>query len=122
MRCDTLSHVPNVLPVALIGDHNFIDEDVMKRNQFARGRRRRAIALATAPLIAASLLSGCGSQGGPPTLTWYILPDNGGSVARAEQCAEASNGAYQVRIESLPSTATAQREQMVRRLAAGDAV
>ncbi|VEG54246.1 extracellular solute-binding protein [Mycolicibacterium aurum] len=109
-----------MLPVALIGDHNFIDEDVMKRNQFARGRRRRAIALASAPLIAASLLSGCGSQGGPPTLTWYILPDNGGSVARAEQCAEASNGAYQVRIESLPSTATAQREQMVRRLAAGD--
>lgn len=109
-----------MLPVALIGDHNFIDEDVMKRNQFARGRRRRAIALASAPLVAASLLSGCGSEGGPPTLTWYILPDNGGSVARAEACAEASDGAYQVRIESLPSTATAQREQMVRRLAAGD--
>ncbi|MGE0217022.1 extracellular solute-binding protein [Mycolicibacterium sp.] len=106
--------------MALIGDHNFIDEDVMKRNQFARGRRRRAIALASAPLVAASLLSGCGSEGGPPTLTWYILPDNGGSVARAEACAEASDGAYQVRIESLPSTATAQREQMVRRLAAGD--
>ncbi|MGE4025673.1 extracellular solute-binding protein [Mycolicibacterium sp.] len=41
-------------------------------------------------------------------------------MARAEACAEASDGAYQVRIESLPSTATAQREQMVRRLAAGD--
>jgi multiple sugar transport system substrate-binding protein len=109
-----------VLPVALIGDHNFIDEDVMKRNQFARGRRPRAIALASASLFAASLLSGCGSDGGPPTLTWYILPDNGGSVARAQQCADASNGAYRVRIESLPSTATAQREQMVRRLAAGD--
>ncbi|SRX81657.1 family 1 extracellular solute-binding protein [Cellulomonas fimi ATCC 484] [Mycolicibacterium parafortuitum] len=109
-----------MLPVALIGDHNFIDEDVMKRNLFARGRRRRAIALASAPLVAASLLSACGSQGGPPTLTWYILPDNGGSVARAQECADASGGAYQVRIESLPSTATAQREQMVRRLAAGD--
>ncbi|WP_237160896.1 extracellular solute-binding protein [Mycolicibacterium parafortuitum] len=106
--------------MALIGDHNFIDEDVMKRNLFARGRRRRAIALASAPLVAASLLSACGSQGGPPTLTWYILPDNGGSVARAQECADASGGAYQVRIESLPSTATAQREQMVRRLAAGD--
>ncbi|WP_238994730.1 extracellular solute-binding protein [Mycolicibacterium chubuense] len=97
-----------------------MDEDVMKRNQFARGRRRRAIALASAPLIAASLLSGCGSEGGTPTLTWYILPDNGGSAARAKECADASNGAYQVRIESLPSTATAQREQMVRRLAARD--
>jgi multiple sugar transport system substrate-binding protein len=92
----------------------------MKRNLFARGRRRRAIALAGAPLVAASLLSGCGSEGGPPTLTWYILPDNGGSVTRAQECADASNGAYQVTIEALPSTATAQREQMVRRLAAGD--
>lgn len=92
----------------------------MKRIQFARGRRRRATALASAPLVAATLLSGCGSQGGPPTLTWYILPDNGGSVARAQECADASGGAYQVSIESLPSTATAQREQMVRRLAAGD--
>lgn len=92
----------------------------MKRIQFARGRHRQAIALASAPLVAATLLSGCGSQGGPPSLTWYILPDNGGSVARAQECADASGGAYQVRIESLPSTATAQREQMVRRLAAGD--
>ncbi|MEZ0341275.1 extracellular solute-binding protein [Mycobacterium sp. pV006] len=92
----------------------------MKRNLFARGRRRRAVALASAPLVAASLLSGCGSEGGPPTLTWYILPDNGGSVARAQECADGSGGAYQVRIEALPSTATAQREQMVRRLAAGD--
>jgi len=92
----------------------------MKRILFARGRRRRAIALASAPLLAATLLSGCGSDGGPPTLTWYILPDNGGSAARAQECEAASNGAYRVRIESLPSTATAQREQMVRRLAAGD--
>jgi multiple sugar transport system substrate-binding protein len=109
-----------VLLVALIGDHNFISEDVMKRILFARGRRRRAIALASAPLLAATLLSGCGSEGGPPTLTWYILPDNGGSAARAQECEAASGGAYRVRIESLPSTATAQREQMVRRLAAGD--
>ncbi len=92
----------------------------MRRIRFAGGRCRRAIALASAPLVAATLLSGCGSQGGPPTLTWYILPDNGGSEARARQCEDASGGAYQVRIEALPSTATAQREQMVRRLAARD--
>lgn len=92
----------------------------MKRIQFARERRRRAMALTCAPLVAATLLSGCGSASGPPTLTWYINPDNGGSAARADECAAASNGAYQVRIESLPSTASAQREQMVRRLAAHD--
>ncbi|MDP9165303.1 MAG: extracellular solute-binding protein [Actinomycetota bacterium] len=92
----------------------------MRRLQFARSPKRWAIALAAAPVLTASLLTGCSSGGGPPTLTWYILPDNGGSAARAQQCADASGGAYQVRIESLPSTATAQREQMVRRLAAGD--
>ncbi|MGD9622839.1 MAG: extracellular solute-binding protein [Mycolicibacterium sp.] len=92
----------------------------MKRIQLSRERRRRAIALTSAPLVAATLLSGCGSVTGPPTLTWYINPDNGGSAARADECAAASNGAYQVRIESLPSTASAQREQMVRRLAAHD--
>ena len=92
----------------------------MRRIRFAGGRCRRAIALASAPLLAATLLSGCGSDGGPPTLTWYINPDNGGSEARARECEAASGGAYRVRIESLPSTATAQREQMVRRLAARD--
>jgi len=97
-----------------------LNEDVMKRIQFARGRRRRAIALASAPLVAATLLSGCGSVSGPTTLTWYVFPDNGGAVARAQQCADASGGAYRVRTELLPSGATAQREQMVRRLAAHD--
>jgi trehalose/maltose transport system substrate-binding protein len=83
-------------------------------------RGRRPIALASAPVIAATLLSGCGSEGGPPTLTWYVFPDNGGASARAQQCADASGGAYKVRTEVLPSSATAQREQMVRRLAARD--
>lgn len=78
------------------------------------------MALASAPLLAATLLTGCGSDGGPPTLTWYVFPDNGGAAARAKDCADASGGAYQVRTEVLPSSATAQREQMVRRLAARD--
>ncbi|WP_348733744.1 extracellular solute-binding protein, partial [uncultured Mycolicibacterium sp.] len=92
----------------------------MRRIRFAGGRCRRVIALASAPLLAATLLSGCGSQGGPPTLTWYVFPDNGGADARAQQCADASGGAYRVRTEVLPSSATGQREQMVRRLAARD--
>jgi len=87
---------------------------------FAPGRRRRTIALATAPLVAATLLSGCGGSGGPPTLTWYAMPDNGGAATRAQQCADASGGAYKVDIETLPANATGQREQMVRRLAARD--
>jgi multiple sugar transport system substrate-binding protein len=48
------------------------------------------------------------------------MPDNGGAATRAQQCADASNGAYDVRIETLPANATQQREQVVRRLAARD--
>ncbi len=92
----------------------------MKRNEFARSRWRRAIALASAPLVAATLLTGCSSDGGPPTLTWYAMPDNGGAATRGQQCADASGGAYRVNIETLPANATGQREQMVRRLAAHD--
>jgi len=65
-------------------------------------------------------VSGCGGVSGPPTLTWYINPDNGGQATRAQQCADASGGAYTVDIQTLPSDATQQREQLVRRLAAKD--
>lgn len=92
----------------------------MKRMQFPRTRRRRGIALAGALLTGASLITGCGAGGGVPTLTWYAFPDNGGADMRAQQCADASGGAYRVRTEVLPSSATGQREQMVRRLAARD--
>lgn len=91
----------------------------MKRFQFAH-QRRRAAALAGVPILAATLLTGCGSSGGPPVLTWYAMPDNGGAASRAQQCAEESGGAYEVNIETLPANATGQREQMVRRLAARD--
>jgi multiple sugar transport system substrate-binding protein len=53
-------------------------------------------------------------------LNWYINPDNGGQGRLAEKCADASNGAYQVDIQTLPNSASDQREQLVRRLAAQD--
>jgi multiple sugar transport system substrate-binding protein len=53
-------------------------------------------------------------------LTWYINPDNGGQSRLAKQCAEDSTGAYKVKIQTLPNDASAQREQLVRRLAAKD--
>lgn len=90
----------------------------MTRLQFARHLRRRVIALASAPVLAATLLAACSSDGGPPILTWYAMPDNGGAATRGQQCADASGGAYRVNIETLPANATGQREQMVRRLAA----
>jgi multiple sugar transport system substrate-binding protein len=81
---------------------------------------RRAAALITTPLIAAALLTGCGSSAGGRELTWYAMPDNGGAAKRAQECADASGGKYTVRMETLPTNATQQREQLVRRLAARD--
>ncbi|HYN99952.1 MAG TPA: extracellular solute-binding protein, partial [Actinomycetota bacterium] len=69
----------------------------------------------------ASVLAACGSESSIPTLNWYINPDNGGQASLAEKCATESNGAYDINVSVLPNDATAQREQLVRRLAAKDA-
>lgn len=81
---------------------------------------RKATALITSPLVAAALLTGCGSSANGRELTWYVNPDNGGAAKRAQECADASGGRYTVRMETLPTNATQQREQLVRRLAARD--
>ena len=66
-------------------------------------------------------LAACGGDdGGPPTLTWYTNPDNGGQEALAEKCTEAAEGEYRIDISELPADADSQREQLVRRLAAND--
>jgi multiple sugar transport system substrate-binding protein len=66
------------------------------------------------------LLVACGAESSTPNLNWYINPDNGGQSRLAKKCADASNGAYQVTIQTLPNDASSQREQLVRRLAAKD--
>jgi multiple sugar transport system substrate-binding protein len=90
----------------------------------ARGWRRRGrgrpLALAVALALSSALLAACGGQSSTPTLNWYINPDNGGQGRLAKKCADASNGAYQVTIQTLPNDASSQREQLVRRLAAKD--
>ena len=70
-----------------------------------RLKRRFAVGLC-AGALAATTLAGCGQPSGTPTLTWFINPDNGGQAQFAQQCADASDGAYEVRIETLPSDAT----------------
>ncbi|BCJ39419.1 ABC transporter substrate-binding protein [Actinoplanes ianthinogenes] len=84
-----------------------------------RSTRRRLAAFA-ALMLSASLLAGCGEDSGPPMLTWYINPDNGGQGRLADSCAAASNGGYRVDVQVLPNDASQQREQLVRRLAAQD--
>ena len=71
--------------------------------------------------MSGAFLAACGGDsGGSSTLTWYINPDSGGQAAIAERCTEESDGAYRIETAQLPREAAAQREQLVRRLAAND--
>ncbi|MBO0908499.1 MULTISPECIES: sugar ABC transporter substrate-binding protein [Arthrobacter] len=85
-----------------------------------RPRKRARAAAGVALAIGATLLTGCSSEEGPPTLTWYINPDDGGQATIAEICTDQADGAYTIQTSLLPSDAGAQREQLARRLAAGD--
>jgi multiple sugar transport system substrate-binding protein len=89
--------------------------DPRSRRQ-ARGRPRVLAVLASAAL----LLTGCSAPEGPPVLTWYINPDAGGQAAIAAKCTEAAGGKYRIETSLLPNDASSQREQLARRLAAGD--
>ena len=82
--------------------------------------RLRAPALLTAAVLGAGVLAACGDEEGPPTLTWYVNPDTGGQARIAEECTEEAGGAYRVETSILPNDADGQREQLIRRLAAGD--
>jgi multiple sugar transport system substrate-binding protein len=71
-------------------------------------------------VLAATALAACGSESGPPTLTWYINPDAGGQAEIAKRCTDAAGGRYSIEVSLLPREASSQREQLVRRLAAND--
>jgi multiple sugar transport system substrate-binding protein len=76
------------------------------------------VALALVPLI-----SGCGgsASAGPATLNWFVATQPGGTIQDvAERCTKESGGKYEINVELLPTDATQQREQLVRRLAAKD--
>ncbi len=71
--------------------------------------------------LSASVLAACGGDGGGDgVLTWYTNPDAGGQAEIAARCTEAAGGAYTIETAVLPREAAAQREQLVRRLAAED--
>jgi len=56
-----------------------------------------------------------------PVITWYARPESGGStVQAAKQCTAQAGGRYRIEISPLPADASAQRQQLVRRLAAND--
>ncbi|HEX5510204.1 MAG TPA: extracellular solute-binding protein [Actinomycetales bacterium] len=84
-------------------------------------RTRRAIAAAATATLALTGLAACGSsEGGPPSLNWYVNPDSGGQERIAKECTAEANGEYTIKLQRLPRDAPGQREQLIRRLAGND--
>jgi multiple sugar transport system substrate-binding protein len=81
------------------------------------------ICLATAAL-AATVLAACGGSSdssGPRELTFFVAIQPGGTIEEvSKRCSEESKGKYTITPEFLPTDATQQREQLVRRLGAED--
>lgn len=68
-------------------------------------------------------VAACGGSGdsGPPTLSWFIATQPGGTVEKvAADCTKAAKGKYKIEPNFLPSDASQTRDQLVRRLAAED--
>ncbi len=92
-----------------------------------RRTTRSLIGAASVAVIAAAGLSGCSSDTAANELTWYINPDGGGSdptkggqAQLAAECTKAAKGEYSIKIQQLPNSASDQRQQLLRRLAASD--
>lgn len=88
-------------------------------------RGAKALACLAAAALAVAALSACGdsSEGssGPRELTFFVAIQPGGTIEEvSERCSEESNGRYTITPEFLPTDASQQREQLVRRLGAED--
>jgi ABC-type glycerol-3-phosphate transport system substrate-binding protein len=90
-----------------------------RRTRKAVKSHPKAVAL-VGMLIGTVAMSGCGPAEADNSLTWYINPDAGGQAAIAEKCSAESGGRYRIETSLLPNDAASQREQLARRLAAGD--
>jgi multiple sugar transport system substrate-binding protein len=82
-------------------------------------RRRRTGVAAAALTLCSGLLAACsGDDSGKATLNWYINPDGQETLNKlADDC---STDEYDIEIQLLPASATDQRTQLARRLAAED--
>jgi multiple sugar transport system substrate-binding protein len=84
---------------------------------------RTLIGLAALSLAAFGLVAcgGSSDQSGPRELTFFVAIQPGGTIEEvSKRCSEESKGKYTITPEFLPTDASQQREQLVRRLGAED--
>ncbi|ASR38947.1 ABC transporter substrate-binding protein [Prauserella marina] len=79
---------------------------------------RKVAAVLGATIVGATTLTACGTEGGMKINVYYAPEDNFQTVV--DNCNTQANGRYEIVYNKLPRDADGQREQMVRRLAAGD--
>ncbi|HKS44273.1 MAG TPA: ABC transporter substrate-binding protein [Amycolatopsis sp.] len=80
---------------------------------------RRAAAMFCAGVFATGALAACGSGGDAATVSIYMYPEDSFQTL-VDKCNAQAAGRYHITYNKLPRTADGQREQLVRRLAAGD--
>lgn len=79
------------------------------------------VCLGAIALVVLLLSSGDESSAKGRTLTFFVAIQPGGSIEEvSKRCSEESNGRYTIEPEFLPTDASQQREQLVRRLGADD--
>jgi multiple sugar transport system substrate-binding protein len=90
----------------------------------SRSQFRGLAAAATGVVLASAALAACGSAGastGAVSLSFYFYPDSSGATQTAlSNCSKQSDGKYTISYQQLPAASDAQRQQLVRRLAAHD--
>lgn len=83
----------------------------------------KALAVLAVSALAVAGLAACGSSddSGRRELTFFVAIQPGGTIEKvSERCSKESGGKYTITPEFLPTDATQQREQLVRRLGAED--
>ncbi len=84
----------------------------------------KALACLAATALVAAAASACGGSSedsGPRQLTFFVAIQPGGTIEEvSKRCSEESDGRYEITPEFLPTDASQQREQLVRRLGAED--
>ncbi|MBO0843420.1 MAG: extracellular solute-binding protein, partial [Nocardioides sp.] len=86
--------------------------------KWGSARPRAWLAAGAAALLLGGTLAACGDTG-KPTLNWYVNPEGVDTLqSLAKQCSAGKD--FTIAIQQLPSSATDQRTQLARRLAARD--